>query len=126
MTATVLMLVFAGGGLGALCRYGAGRLLARHYTGAFPLGTFLVNVTGCFGIGFVATLLASLRGDVTQLTALVSTGFLGGYTTFSTYALEGVLLYGDGERRLAVLSLVGSVLVGLAAAAAGATVGQAL
>jgi CrcB protein len=92
---------------------------ARNW-GEFPLGTFLINITGCFALGLVASLLTQTRQDVTLPTALLATGFLGGYTTFSTFALEGVLLYRDGCARDALLSLVGSVMAGLLAAAAGA------
>ena len=122
MTGLTLLLVFAGGGAGATCRYGVGRFVGERYEGVFPLGTFLINVTGCFALGLLASALAMTHRDQTALTALLATGFLGGYTTFSTYALEGVLLFNDGSRRLAAVNLLGSVLAGLVAAAAGAAV----
>src|SRR5579872_1613228 len=103
MTPFLLLCVFIGGGAGAACRYGAGRFVGARYGGAFPLGTFLINVTGCFGLGFLATVLAAAHRDITVPAALLSTGFLGGYTTFSTYTLESILLYNDGSRRLAML-----------------------
>jgi CrcB protein len=65
---------------------------------------------------------ALTRRDQAVLTALLATGFLGGYTTFSTYALESVLLCTDGSRRVAPTNLLGSVVAGLCAAAAGAAV----
>ena len=111
---------FVGGGAGAACRYGAGRALARRYQGGFPLGTFAINVSGCFALGLLASLLVATHRDMRVATALLAAGFLGGYTTFSTYALEGVLLAEGRKGRLAVLSLAGSVLAGLAAAALGA------
>jgi len=55
MTALTLLAVFIGGGAGATCRYGAGRVVGARYAGAFPLGTFLINVTGCFALGLVYT-----------------------------------------------------------------------
>lgn len=118
MTPLLLAAVFVGGGVGAACRYGLGRFVGERYDGAFPLGTFLINVSGCFLLGLLASAPAA-RAAALPL-ALLGTGFLGGYTTFSTYALEGLLLYLDGSRRLALLSLLGSVAVGLAAAALGA------
>ena len=123
MTALTLLAVFIGGGAGATCRYGVGRVVGARYAGVFPLGTFLINVTGCFALGLVYTVLARTQRDVALPAALLETGFLGGYTTFSTYALEGALLYADGRRWLAALNLLGSVAVGLLAAALGAAVG---
>jgi fluoride exporter len=124
VSAPLLLAVFVGGGTGAACRYGVGRFVGERYGGAFPLGTFLINVTGCFALGLLATALAATHRDVALPTALLGTGFLGGYTTFSTYALEGLLLYNEGSRRLAVASLLGPVVAGLLAAAAGAGVAR--
>ncbi|HVA91124.1 MAG TPA: fluoride efflux transporter CrcB [Chloroflexota bacterium] len=120
MTAQILGATFLGGGTGAACRYGVGRLVGARYGGEFPLGTFLINVTGCFALGLLASLLARSHQDVALPTALLATGFLGGYTTFSTFALEGVMLFSDESERQALLSLVISVAAGLFAAAAGA------
>jgi CrcB protein len=124
MTLQTLLAVFVGGGVGATCRYGLSRFVGERYGGEFPLGTFLINVTGCFALGLLSSLLAALHRDTALLTALLATGFLGGYTTFSTYALEGVVLYDDGRRRLAAYTLLGSVVLGLLAAGLGAAVGQ--
>lgn len=122
MTAQILGATFLGGGAGAACRYGIGRLVGARYGGEFPLGTFLINVTGCFALGLLASLLARSHQDVALPTALLATGFLGGYTTFSTFALEGVVLFSDESERYAFLSLVATVAVGLCAAAVGAGV----
>jgi len=124
VTPTTLLAIFAGGGAGATCRYGLSRFVGARYDGEFPLGTFLINVTGCFALGLLTGVLATLHRDTALLTALLATGFLGGYTTFSTYALEGVVLFNDGSRRVAVYTLVGSVVIGLVAAALGAAVGR--
>ena len=124
MSVPLLLAVFVGGGTGAACRYGVGRFVGERYGGAFPLGTCLINVTGCFALGLLATALAATHRDVALPSALLGTGFLGGYTTFSTYALEGLLLYNEGSRRLAVASLLGPVVAGLLAAAAGAGVAR--
>ncbi len=126
MTPLLLLLVFAGGGAGAACRYGVSRFVGTRYAGAFPLTTFLINVTGCFALGLLAGLLAATHRDQAALTNLLATGFLGGYTTFSTYALEGVLLYTDGRPRLALGALAGPVAAGLLAAGAGAGVARLL
>lgn len=124
MTPQTLLAIFIGGGAGATCRYGFSRFIGARYGGEFPLGTFLINVTGSFALGLLTSLLVVLHRDTALLTALLATGFLGGYTTFSTYALEGVVLYNDGSRRLAVYTLLGSVLIGLAAAGLGAAMGR--
>jgi CrcB protein len=118
--------VFVGGGSGACGRYTLGRWLTARYPGVLPLGTMLINISGCFALGLTATLLAAMPGDTALLTALVATGFLGGYTTFSAYALEGLLLWADRRQTAAALSLLGSVAAGLLAAGAGAAIGQVL
>ncbi|MGH2391022.1 MAG: fluoride efflux transporter CrcB [Chloroflexota bacterium] len=120
MTPLLLGATFLGGGTGAACRYGVGRLVGSRYGGEFPLGTFLINVSGCFALGLLASLLAHAHQDVALPTALLATGFLGGYTTFSTFVLEGVVLFSDESERHAILSLVASVAGGLCAAALGA------
>jgi CrcB protein len=124
VSAPLPLAVFVGGGAGAACRYGVGRFVGARYGGALPLGTFVINVTGCFALGLLATALAATHRDVALPTALLGSGFLGGYTTFSTYALEGLLLYNEGSRRLAVAGLLGPVVAGLLAAAAGAGVAR--
>jgi CrcB protein len=120
-----VLAVFIGGGAGATCRYGLGRSIGERYDGAFPLGTFVINVTGCFALGLLASVIIRAGQQSSLLTALIATGFLGGYTTFSTYALEGVILYADGSRRIALLSLLAPVVLGLLAAGLGATLGKA-
>lgn len=110
--------------MGATCRYGLGRFVGERYHGEFPTGTFLINVTGCFALGLLATLVAASHTDASMVTAVAATGFLGGYTTFSTYALEAVLLYVDGSRMASALALVGSLVCGVLAAALGAAVGH--
>lgn len=136
MTALLLLAVSIGGGAGAVCRYGVGTMIARYHRSAFPVGTVAINLTGSFALGIVAVLLTRLGQPISGqtatwswlhhpatnklLTALLSTGFLGGYTTFSTYKLEGTTLYAAGSRRLAIWNLGGSILAGLIAAALGA------
>jgi CrcB protein len=126
MTPVTLLAVFLGGGAGASCRYGMGRFVGAYYRGEFPLGTFLINITGCFALGLLASAFAKTHRDMALPTALLATGFLGGYTTFSTYAVEGVLLYNLGSRRLALYNLLGSIGAGLIAAALGAGVARLL
>lgn len=102
------------GALGALARYRmAGTVTARLSTD-FPAGTFVVNMTGGFALGLLTGL--SLNAD---LLLVLGTGFLGGYTTFSTWMVEAQRLGEDDERVLLYAYLFGAMLAGLAAAGAG-------
>ncbi|MBX7246037.1 MAG: fluoride efflux transporter CrcB [Candidatus Sumerlaeaceae bacterium] len=114
--ATALLLVALGGAIGSVARYlvslGAGRWLGA----GFPYGTFLVNVAGCFFIGVVATIVAQKTVPYPDHIRLaLAVGFLGGLTTFSTFALESDKLLSDGQWLLASVNIVGSVVAGLIA-----------
>jgi CrcB protein len=114
-----------GGGLGAIARFGVGQIASERWGAALPHGTFLVNVTGSFAIGLIFTLLLDREADpVWRL--LVVTGFLGGYTTFSSYSFELVTLIATGRLGWAALYLVASNLLGLTACVAGVFCAQAL
>jgi len=82
---TTFTFVFIGGALGSLLRWSLGSAIGERYTGKFPLGTFVINVTGAFVMGFLSTLMGVDWRDRfgNTFTALVLTGVLGGYTTFS-------------------------------------------
>lgn len=110
--------VALGGALGALARYGAGRLVTLFFDSPFPWGTWTVNILGCFAIGMTVPLLGQLGGaDQTRLFLVV--GFLGSFTTFSTYSLDTIALWGNGYGGLALLNAVGSLVVGLIFVAVG-------
>ena len=120
------LLVALGGAGGSVLRYGVGRLAASYLGPTTVMGTFIVNVSGSFLLGlFIALALekASLSGN---LRALVAVGFLGGYTTFSTLSLESVRLVEDGELVRAAASILGNLVLGLAAAYIGLLLGRAL
>lgn len=110
--------VFLGGGVGACCRYGVSRFVAGHYGGAFPLATFIINATGSALLGF-ALGVPLLHGYGGLGLALLGTGVLGSYTTFSTAALETTLLLRDGRRAQAAWAWIGSSGLGVLSAAAG-------
>ncbi len=118
---TTFTLVFIGGALGSLLRWWLGSAIGERYTGKFPLGTFVINVTGAFVMGLLSTLMnVDWRDRLGSFfTALVLTGLLGGYTTFSSYELDPVMAYNKQERGIAFLYWVGSVAAGLLAAALG-------
>ena len=107
--------VGAGGFLGAALRYLAGGLVHRHAPADFPYGTFVVNVTGCFLIGALATLAEDrpVLSPTARLFLLV--GVLGGYTTFSTFAYESFALMRDGSVVRALVNVLGQVAFGLIA-----------
>ncbi|RAQ97832.1 fluoride efflux transporter CrcB [Thermogemmatispora tikiterensis] len=111
------------GALGALSRYVLGRFIAERVATAFPLGTLVINLTGAFAIGLVFGL-AAAHVISTALQGVLATGFLGGYTTFSTMSWEGVELLRGGSSWLGLLYLIGSVLLGLLAAALGLALGR--
>ena len=116
-----LALVFAGGAGGSAIRWLVGLGIGAFHKGTFPLGTFLINVSGAFLMGLLSTLFNVDWKDRygNNLTAFVLTGVLGGYTTFSSYQLDTANLYDKGKRA-AVYYWIGSVAVGLIGAALGA------
>jgi CrcB protein len=113
--------VVVGGGLGSLTRYLFGRAFVQRFPNAqFSVGTFAINVTGSFLIGLLMTLLIErwkLSSPYFQL--LLVTGFLGGYTTFSSFEYDGYLTARGGHYLTAVLYLAGSVIGGYAAVCLG-------
>lgn len=111
-----LLLIFLGGGLGSILRY-----LVQGWTQSwsgvsFPLGTLVVNVSGCLAIGFLAGLFFGPRPIQPDYRFAILTGILGGYTTFSSFAWETLSLAEDREFLYAGLNVGLSVVVGLLAA----------
>jgi CrcB protein len=107
-------IVFLGGGLGAATRHGANLLVARMMGSGFPFGTLAINVLGSFLMGAIVGYFA-FRGEASQHWRLfLTTGILGGFTTFSAFSLETVLLYERGQLAMAIFYVVASV--GLAVA----------
>jgi fluoride exporter len=107
--------------IGAPARYLIDGLVQDHADGAFPWGTFVVNVSGCLLLGLLTGLGLYHDLDATTRTVL-GTGGLGAYTTFSTFTFETVRLAEDGALNEAARNAVASFLVGLAAASAGLAV----
>ena len=122
MSSSTLLLVFAGGAAGSVLRWWAGIALGHRDPGQFPLATFLINVSGAFLIGALSTLYSIEwhHRHESDVAALILTGFLGGYTTFSSYQMETVTLYKEQAYRMASFYWFGSVVAGLSAAALGA------
>ena len=113
------LIVFLGGGVGAALRHGINLAAARSLGTAFPYGTLIINVTGSLVMGLIAGYFA-LKGDASQHWRLfLTTGILGGYTTFSAFSLDAALLYERGEVGLSALYVVASVVVSIAGLFAG-------
>lgn len=110
-----ILLVGLGGFLGSVLRYLVAVLFAGQFSSSFPLATFVVNVAGCFLIGILFAL--SDRGNILtpEWRVFLTTGFCGGFTTFSTFSYESLKLLQDGELLYLSLNVVLSVVIGFAA-----------
>jgi len=118
------LVVAAGGFVGAPTRYLLDRAINGRISSELPWGTFAINVSGSLLLGFLTGLTLGHRlGPIPK--ALLGTGFCGAYTTFSTFTYETLRLVEDGEIRQAAGNVLGSAVIGLAAAAAGVAVGLA-
>ncbi|WP_238343073.1 fluoride efflux transporter CrcB [Nocardioides cynanchi] len=113
----ILLAIAAGGALGAVARWGLVEALP-HDPDQLPWATVLANLSGCFAIGVLLAVLAERRPDSRLLRPLLGTGVLGGYTTFSTYALDTRDLLAAGRPALAAAYLFGTLLAGLLAVVA--------
>jgi fluoride exporter len=112
-----LLLVLTGGALGGIVRYWLSGVVARRLGEAFPWGTFAVNVTGALAIGLLAPTL--LQDGALAPRALLLTGFLGSYTTVSSFSLQTLALAQGGETARALANIALSLVACLAAAATG-------
>ena len=113
-----LILVFLGGGAGSVLRYLIGKTL-NHTIPNFYLGTFLVNFLGCLLIGFILGLAAKNNLLTQNQTLLITAGFCGGFTTFSSFALEQYTFLKSGDIFNFILYTTCSILVGILAVALG-------
>lgn len=112
------------GVLGVLSRYGAALFFSKYSPPPFPLGTFFINVTGSFLIGVVYALGVERSILNADLRSGLMVGFLGGYTTFSSYALETLILWNEKKSVLALLYFGASPVLGLLAAGGGVWVAR--
>lgn len=115
-----MLLVGLGGGLGALGRYGLGLLMVRYFGTAFPWATLFINVSGCLLIGMALGAGPGPAGFLSRDMRLFGViGFLGAFTTFSTFGYETMALLQGGKPALAVMYVLASVLLGLGGVALG-------
>ena len=110
------LVVMVGGAIGAVSRFLAGSLIVRFYSASFPLGTFVINVTGSFLIGVLMTLFLNRPAVDAHWRLFLVTGVLGGYTTFSSFEWEALTTLRGGAEPIAFLYLCSSVVAGLVAA----------
>jgi fluoride exporter len=117
-------IVFIGGGLGAALRHGVNLGAARWLHAGFPFGTLIVNVSGSLIMGLIAGYFA-FKGDASQNWRLfLTTGILGGYTTFSAFSLDAAVLYERGEIGLAASYVIASVVLSIAGLFAGLAIAR--
>ena len=113
------LLVVIGGGTGALARYVAASAIMTRFGGKFPLGTLVINVTGSFLIGFLMTMLTERLQLDPRWRLLLVVGFLGGYTTFSSFEWETYTTVREGGLWTGMLNVVSSVMLGYVAVSLG-------
>ena len=116
------LIVFLGGGMGAAARHGVNLLVARLIGPGYPFGTFGINVLGSFLMGVIAEYFALKSGLPQPLRLLLTTGILGGFTTFSTFSLESALLVERDQFAAAGIYVAASIVVGIGALFAGLAV----
>lgn len=116
-----ILLIGLGGALGTMFRYLVQVYIGRFTTMAFPVGTLVVNLTGCFLIGLLFALTAKYAWMTVEWRWFLMTGICGGYTTFSSFSLESILLLRQGHYTYFFLYILASIIVGLLATVAGAS-----
>ncbi|PYG86860.1 protein CrcB [Ruminiclostridium sufflavum DSM 19573] len=105
-----VLAVGCGGFLGAASRYLLSIFINRYNTSAFPVSTLLINILGSFLIGLLTEILMVQFPDNKKLQLFLTTGILGGFTTFSTFSLETINLYQSGNTALSVLNIILSIV----------------
>lgn len=114
--AVTILLIAIGGAIGSVGRYLVSVLVLRATTPYVPYGTFLVNVLGSFAFGVIAGLAQHRLPLSDDARAFLLVGVLGGFTTFSTFAFDGLTLLRDGQSGLGLVYLLGQVVLGVVAA----------
>jgi CrcB protein len=110
------LVILLGAGLGGVARFFIGTTIMSRFRGGFPLGTFLVNVSGCFLTGLLMTILTERFPAHINWRLFLVVGVLGGYTTFSSFEFENLMAARTGDWFIALANAVGSVVAGFIAA----------
>jgi CrcB protein len=124
LAAMPLLLIGLGGFAGAVSRYLVDGVVAERTGGSFPWGTLAVNASGTFLLGFLFAMATERAILPAEIRGPLMIGYLGAYTTFSTYLLESWRLVEGGAWGLALVNLGGSIAVGVLAVVAGLTIGR--
>ena len=121
-----LVIIALGGALGAVSRFLMGNAVSKAVGSALPYGTFVINLVGCFAMGLLMTIIVDRELLSAAWRLFLCVGFLGGFTTFSSFGYEALMLLTEGRLLAALTYVSGSVVLGLAAAAAGGLCARAL
>ncbi|MEG4109497.1 fluoride efflux transporter CrcB [Microcoleus sp. S13_C5] len=112
---TIPLAIAVGAVPGALCRFFLTEWTKAKFGTKFPIGTFVINLTGCLAMGFFFTLSKGITDYPKELDLLIRTGFLGSYTTFSTYGFDTLTLGRSGQKGATAFYWAGSAILGLIA-----------
>jgi len=122
-----IILIAIGGAIGSVSRYLTSLGVFTFVSRSFPFGTLAVNIIGSFIMGFLTVLIIErYNGIAAELRSLLLIGFLGGYTTFSSFSIETLNLFENGEMGYAILNVLFSVILCLGAVWLGAIIGRQL
>lgn len=121
-----ILTVALGGALGAVSRFCIGNIVSKCLGKALPYGTFLINIVGCFFMGLLMTVIAERQLLPSAWRLFLCVGFLGGFTTFSSFGYETFNLINNGKLLEALGYAGGSVVLGLLAAVIGVYIGRAI
>jgi len=113
------VLLAVGGAAGSLVRYSLGKFISEKSKHSFPIGTFIINITGALLLGVVSTI-----GVGNNITLLIGDGFLGAYTTFSTFMYEGFNLFQEKEKLNAFIYILCTLILGTVGYAIGSKIGS--
>ena len=114
-----------GGLFGSIARYWMSRAALLYFGPTFPYGTLIINLSGSFLLGFLMGFF-EVRPFPPQLRLSVAVGFIGAYTTFSTWTFESLALFREGDSALGLLNLLGSLVLGMAFVLLGLLLGRAV
>lgn len=121
-----LIVVAIGGAVGSVARYLIGNFVSKNYHGSFPIGTFFINIVGCFLMGFFMSSLIQKEMADTTWRLFLCVGLLGGFTTYSSFGYEAITMLTQGKTLMAGMYAGCSVVVGLFAAITGMIVAKVL